>query len=49
MLEVDNPVYLPEVTRIDHIEEPLVKAFIICHNEHIGDMLQLIMDGRGEV
>ncbi len=49
MLDVDNPVYLPEVTRIDHIEEPLVKAFIICHNEHIGDMLQLIMDRRGEV
>ncbi|MDD2237964.1 MAG: translation elongation factor 4, partial [Kiritimatiellae bacterium] len=49
MLEVDNPVYLPEVTRIDRIEEPLVKAYIISHNEHIGDMMQLIMDRRGDV
>ncbi|MBU1908650.1 MAG: translation elongation factor 4 [Verrucomicrobia bacterium] len=48
-IEVDNPARLPELTQIEHIEEPMIKAFIICHNEHIGDMLQLIMDRRGEV
>jgi len=28
--EVDNPPYLPEVTISDKIEEPMVKAFVIC-------------------
>ena len=49
MVEVDNPAHLPEWTSIARIEEPMIKAFIICHNEHIGDMMQLIMDRRGEV
>ncbi|HOW97474.1 MAG TPA: translation elongation factor 4 [Kiritimatiellia bacterium] len=49
MVEVDNPAHLPELTKIERIEEPMIKAFIICHNEHIGDMMQLIMDRRGEV
>ncbi len=48
-LEVDNPVHLPDPTRIDHIEEPMIVSYVICHNEHIGDMLQLVMDRRGEV
>ncbi|MFH0878718.1 MAG: translation elongation factor 4 [Lentisphaerota bacterium] len=48
-IEVDNPVYLPDPTRIDHIEEPMIKAYIICQNENIGDMMQLIMDRRGSV
>jgi GTP-binding protein LepA len=48
MLELDNPVHLPEITRIDHIEEPMIKATIICPNECIGDMLRLVMDRRGE-
>jgi GTP-binding protein LepA len=49
MIEIDNPIRLPDPTKIEHIEEPLVTAFIICHNEHIGDMLQLVMERRGEV
>jgi len=49
VLEVDNPVYLPDPSVIDHIEEPYVKAFIICPNENIGDMLSLIMEKRGNV
>ncbi len=48
-MEVDNPTYLPDPSKIDHIEEPYVRAFIICPNENIGDMLQLIMDKRGSV
>ncbi len=47
--EIDNPNRLPDPTTIDHIEEPMVTAFIICQNECIGDMLQLVMDRRGEV
>ncbi len=49
MREVDNPAVLPEVTRIEHIEEPIIRARIICHNEHIGDMMQLVMDKRGRL
>jgi GTP-binding protein LepA len=49
MQEIDNPVHLPEVTRIDHIEEPMIKATIICPSTCIGDMLRLVMDRRGEM
>jgi len=45
--QIDNPVYLPEVTYIDKIEEPIVKNFIICPNEFIGDMMALISEKRG--
>jgi len=47
--KVDNPAFLPEVTFIDKIEEPMVVAFIICPNENIGDMLALISEKRGLV
>ena len=49
ILDVDNPVHLPDPSQVDHIEEPYVRAFVICPNENIGDMLQLVMDKRGEV
>ena len=48
-LEIDNPVHLPDPTRIDSVEEPMIRAVIICHNEHIGDIMKLVMDRRGEV
>ena len=47
--EVDNPAYLPEVTYIAKIEEPMVKSFVICPNENIGDMMALISEKRGMV
>ena len=40
MKEVDNPAFLPDVTFIERIEEPMVKAFVICPNENIGDMMR---------
>ena len=46
--ELDNPVDLPEVTRIERIEEPILSARIICRSEQIGDVMRLIMDRRGE-
>jgi len=49
VLDVDNPVHLPDWTRIDHIEEPMIRAFIICQNELIGDLMKLIMDRRGQL
>jgi GTP-binding protein LepA len=45
--EVDNPAFMPDVTYIEKVEEPTVKAFIICPNENIGDMMALIAEKRG--
>jgi GTP-binding protein LepA len=47
--EIDNPAYLPEPTYIDTIAEPMVKVFVICPNEYIGDMMALITEKRGAV
>lgn len=49
MKEVDNPAFLPEPTYIQRIEEPVVKAFVICPNEYIGDMMALLSEKRGVV
>ncbi len=48
-LEIDNPVRLPDPAQIERIEEPMVRVFLLCQNEQIGDMLQLIMERRGDV
>ena len=45
--EIDNPAFLPEVTYIDYIEEPMVRAFVICPNENIGDLMALLSEKRG--
>ncbi|HVU27425.1 MAG TPA: translation elongation factor 4 [Verrucomicrobiae bacterium] len=47
--EIDNPAFLPDVTFIEKIEEPMVKSFVICPNENIGDMMALISEKRGNV
>ncbi len=47
LIEVDNPAQLPDPTIIEFIEEPMVKAFIICPNNFIGDMLSLVSEKRG--
>lgn len=49
VLEVDNPVKLPDVTRIDRIEEPIIKATIICPGDKIGDIMRLVTERRGEI
>jgi GTP-binding protein LepA len=45
--EIDNPAFLPEPNYIAAIEEPMVKAFIICPNEYIGDLMALTSEKRG--
>ncbi|TDU80902.1 GTP-binding protein LepA [Prosthecobacter fusiformis] len=46
---VDNPSFLPSANEIDEIREPIVKVFIMIPNEYIGDIMQLVMDKRGQV
>ena len=48
-IELDNPTQLPDPTRIEAIEEPMIRAVVITRNEHIGDIMKLVMDRRGEV
>jgi GTP-binding protein LepA len=45
--EIDNPVFMPDPSLIEKIEEPMVKAFVICPNENIGDLMALISEKRG--
>jgi len=47
--EIDNPAFLPEPNFIQELEEPMVKAFVICPNEYIGDMMALISEKRGVI
>ena len=48
-LEVDNPVHMPDPSIIDWIEEPIVRTHIMCPNENIGDMMNLVSEKRGVV
>ena len=46
-LLIDNPAHLPNPSIIREIREPIVKACVLCPNENIGDILQLILEKRG--
>ena len=46
--EVHNPAGMPEVTLIDHIEEPYIKASIITTTNFIGPIMTLCLGKRGE-
>ena len=48
MIHVDNPIHLPDTTKIDRIEEPIITAHILCPNTYIGDVMNLVMSKRGE-
>lgn len=48
ILEVDNPLRLPEPSCIRSIEEPTIKAYLHIPNDCIGDILNLVMEKRGE-
>ena len=47
MVCVRSPQDLPDVTCIDHIEEPFLKAKIICPPEFTGAVMQLAIEHRG--
>ena len=49
MTEVHNPSGLPELTLIDHIEEPYIRATIITTAEFIGPIMTLCLGKRGEL
>jgi GTP-binding protein LepA len=47
VIEVDNPINLPDPASIDEILEPTIKASIHVPNEFLGDILALVMEKRG--
>ena len=47
VLEMHNPIDMPEVTRIEEIEEPWIRATIMTPDEYLGSVLKLCQDKRG--
>jgi GTP-binding protein LepA len=47
VLELHNPADLPDVTRIEEIREPWIKATILTPDEYLGSILKLCQDRRG--
>ncbi len=45
---IDNPAELPELHKIEHIEEPFITAQIIVPSEYLGNMMTLAQERRGE-
>lgn len=46
---VDNPTLFPEAQVIQEVREPVVNVYIMVPGDYIGDMMQLVMEKRGEV
>ena len=46
---VTNPSNYPDITRLDRIEEPYIKAQIITKSEYVGAIMTLCIDKRGEI
>ena len=47
MIMIDNPAQLPEIQKIDRIEEPFVKATLMTPTEYIGSVMDLCQKKRG--
>ncbi|MBY6270580.1 MAG: elongation factor 4 [Caldibacillus debilis] len=47
VLKIDNPSNMPEPQKIDHIEEPMVRASIMVPNDFVGSVMELCQKKRG--
>ncbi|NRP13915.1 Elongation factor 4 [Aliiroseovarius sp. xm-m-379] len=47
MIELHNPADMPDLSKVDHMEEPRIKATIMVPDEYLGDVLKLCQDRRG--
>jgi GTP-binding protein LepA len=45
--DLHNPADMPDLTYVDHIEEPRIKATIMVPDDYLGDVLKLCQDRRG--
>ena len=47
VVDVHNPSGMPDVTKLDHIDEPYILAQIISQNEYVGSIMTLCIERRG--
>ncbi len=47
-ITLDNPVNFPSRSEIIEVREPFIRAFVITPNEHIGQIMQIARERRGE-
>ena len=47
VMMLHNPADMPDPVRIDHIEEPWIKATVLVPDEYLGSVLQLCEERRG--
>ena len=47
VMDLHNPADMPDLTFVDHIEEPRIKATIMVPDDYLGDVLKLCQDRRG--
>ncbi len=46
-VDLHNPADMPDPSKVEHIEEPRIKATILVPDEYLGDVLKLCQDRRG--
>ena len=47
MIELHNPADMPDLSKVDHLKEPRIKATIMVPDDYLGDVLKLCQDRRG--
>jgi GTP-binding protein LepA len=47
MIVVNNPSELPDVNKLDHVEEPFIRASIISKSDYVGSIISLAIEKRG--
>ena len=48
MIEIDNPTKLPPPDKIDHIDEPIVNAYVFSPPDYVGSIMELCQNKRGQ-
>ena len=46
-IQLHNPADMPDLSKVDHLEEPRIKATILVPDDFLGDVLKLCKDRRG--
>jgi GTP-binding protein LepA len=49
VLEIDNPTELPDASRLDHVDEPMLDATLLVPTEYLGAVMELCQQRRGEM
>jgi len=47
LLDIDNPSKLPPVTSIEHMEEPIITAYVYSPPDYVGGIMELCQEKRG--